>query len=79
MEKEQAINYLSIITKNIKKYIYLENEIKGQDKAKKKSAFGVISPTTLLDVKNVLNPKFQIINEKIENSRYKIIYKKKSD
>ena len=79
MEKEQAINYLSIITKNIKKYIYLENEIKGKDKKKKKSAFGVISPTTLLDVKNVLNPKFQIINEKIENSRYKIIYKKKSD
>ena len=78
MEKEQAINYLSILSKNIKNYIYLENEIKGQPKAKKEGSYGVINPTTFIDIKDKLKSNFEITKQEIENSVYKSIFKKKS-
>ena len=36
MEKKQAMNYLSVFKKNLKKYVYLENLIEGHKKATKK-------------------------------------------
>jgi putative sugar O-methyltransferase len=78
MEKEQALNYLSILSKNIKNYIYFQNEIEGQPKAKKKCSFGVINPITYIDIKDKLKSNFEITKEEIENSIYKTIFKKKS-
>ena len=50
MEKDQSINYINIFKNCIKKYIYLKNAIKGHHKSPKKGEFGVLNPTSKLDI-----------------------------
>ena len=77
IEKKQALNYLKIFKKNLKKYIYLNNAIYGHDKAKKKGSFGVLEPTTMKDIEDYLSDKFTIKKKYFwdENRKFRSIYK----
>ena len=79
MEKKQAMNYLSIFKKNLKNYIYLENEIEGHTKAVKKNEFGVLEQCKLEDVEGFLSREFNIIKKDINrlDKNYKLLLKKK--
>ena len=79
MEKKQAMNYLSIFKKNLKNYIYLENEIEGHTKAVKKNEFGVLEQCKLEDVESYLSKEFNIVKKDInkQESNYKLLLKKK--
>ena len=77
MEKDQSLNYINIFKNCITKYIYLNNAIKGHHKSSKKGEFGVLNPTTKLDVENELVDMFQIINSKTEFDAYSTIFEKK--
>jgi putative sugar O-methyltransferase len=78
MEKEQTLNYLSVLKKNFGKYIYSENLIKGHKKTNKENSFGVLNPTIFEDIDKILSDKFKIINkEATHDAIYKILYEKK--
>ena len=78
MEKDQSINYINIFKNCIKKYIYLNNGIKGHAKAPKKGEFGVLNPTSKLDLENELTNMFQIKYSKTEVNSYITIFEKKA-
>ena len=78
MEKDQSINYINIFKNCIKKYIYLNNAIKGQLKSPKKGEFGVLNPTSKLDLENELTNMFQIKYSKTEVNSYITIFEKKA-
>ena len=77
MEKDQSLNYINIFKNCITKYIYLNNAIKGHHKSSKKGKFGVLNPTTKLDLENELANMFQIKNSKTEFNSYSTIFEKK--
>ena len=78
MEKDQSINYINIVKNCIKKYIYLSNGIKGHAKAPRKGEFGVLNPTSKLDLENELINMFQIKYSKTEVNSYITIFEKKA-
>ena len=79
MEKDQSKNYINIFKNCIKKYIYLNNGIKGHAKAPKKGEFGVLNPTSMLDLENELTNMFQIKYSKTDEiHRYIKIFEKKA-
>ena len=78
MEKDQSINYINIFKNCIKKYIYLNNAIKGHHKSPKKGEFGVLNPTSKLDLENELTNMFQIKYSKTEVNSYITIFEKKT-
>ena len=78
MEKEQSTNYINILKKSIKKYFYLKNLIKGHHKSSKKGEFGVLNPTSKLDMENELADMFQIKHtEETYDNSYKTIFEKR--
>ena len=78
MEKEQSLNYINILKNCITKYIYLKNDInKNRNESKKKGKFGVINPTTKLDLENELADMFKIKKTKTELDIYSTIFEKK--
>ena len=78
MEKDQSINYINIFKNCINKYIYLNNAIKGHYKSPKKGEFGVLNPTSKLDLENELTNMFQIKYSKTEINSYITIFEKKA-
>ena len=79
MERKQAMNYLSVLKKNIKKYVYLENLIEGHKKASKKDEFGVLEQCNLKDLEDYLSNEFSTVKKHINKSdkTYKLILEKK--
>jgi len=78
MEKDQSINYINIFKNCIKKYIYLNNTIKGNlSFLEIVSGAGVLNPTSKLDLENELTNMFQIKYSKTEAHRYTTIFEKK--
>lgn len=77
MEKEQALNYLSLLKKNPSKHIYLNNLVSGHAKATSDNSFGVKEPTTFDDVKNFLASDFKLITEDADETNYQAIFEKK--
>lgn len=77
MEREQSINYIRFFKKIIKKYIYLNNLIKGHAKANKEGSFGVLKPTTKEDLENEILSLFKIKSSETEEDIYKTIFEKK--
>jgi len=79
MEKRQALNYFSVLKKNLSKYIYIDNLITGHHKAVKKKTFGVLEETTLESVEDYLSSDFKIIKKDLyENEiKYQTIFEKK--
>ena len=78
MEKDQSINYINIFKNCINKYIYLNNAIKGHHKSPEKGEFGVLNPTSKLDLENELTNMFQIKYSKTEVNSYITIFEKKA-
>ncbi len=79
MEKSQSLNYLKLLNKNISKYIFLNNAIKGHSKANKTGKFGVIEKTTMIDCEKFLESSFSIRKKEIEDrsNNYKTIFERK--
>jgi putative sugar O-methyltransferase len=76
MEKESALNYVNIIKNSINKYIYLSNSVLGHQKAIKKGLFGVLNPTSKLDIENELKNDFYIKYTQIMENTYETIFEK---
>jgi putative sugar O-methyltransferase len=85
IERKQTLNYLNVLKKRLNKYIYLDNGVYGHEKADKKGKFGVLEPTTLVDMEDCLHDKYTTINKYFygddnlrSNKRFRSIYKNKS-
>ena len=77
MEKEQALNYLSILKKKISKYIFSSNLIEGHQKTEDKNSFGVLRPVTLKIIEDDLQNDFLIKKRFLNDGYYKAIFEKK--
>jgi len=77
MEKEQSLNYINIFKNSTLKYIYLYNTIKGHSKSEKKGDFGVLNPTTKLDLEQELSDMFKIKISKNKLEKYTTLFEKK--
>ena len=78
IEKKQSLNYINIFKKRIKKYFYLSNLIDGHLKTDKKGFFGVLNPTTKIDLENELINDFTIKICKDDTPIYRTILEKKT-
>ena len=76
IEKEASVNYINIIKNCIKKYIYLNNAVQGHNKALGPGKFGVLNPTTKLDLENELKNYFYIKHSETNEGNYKTIFEK---
>ena len=81
MEKKQCLNYLSVLKKNLRKYIYIENLISGHTKTKKKNSFGVLDQSNLQDIESSLSTEYKTLKKElnISNQSYNIIFEKIND